>query len=84
MPLKPGEIVFTMKAKESYNPLRYVSNPVKYVLPYFTRKGEGPLGSPAGFEVLANFRTGLDNSTRKVSSWTQSKDKTRVDFQTFS
>ena len=59
-----GEIVFTMKAKESYNPQRYITNPGKYFLPYFTRNGEGPLGSPAGFEVLANFRTGLDNSSR--------------------
>jgi choline dehydrogenase-like flavoprotein len=63
-----GEIVFTMKAKESYDPRRYFSNPGKYILPYFTRRGEGPLGSPAGFEALSNFRTGLDNSTRCVAS----------------
>ena len=58
-----GEIIFTVKKKVSYNPTRYFTNPVKYVLPYFTRRGEGPLASPSGFDAIANIRTGLDNST---------------------
>ena len=59
-----GEVVFTVKKKVSYDPRRYFTNPGKYVLPYFTRRGEGPLASPAGFDAIGNIRTGLDNSTR--------------------
>ena len=59
-----GEIVFTVKKQVSYDPMRYFTNPGKYVLPYFTNKGEGPLSSAAGFDAIGNIRTGLDNSTR--------------------
>jgi hypothetical protein len=59
-----GEVIFTVSKKVSYDPIRFIGNPGKYVLPYFTRKGEGPLGSPAGFDAIGNIRTGLDNSTR--------------------
>ncbi len=52
--------------------MRFIGNPGKYVLPYFTRRGAGPLGSPAGFDAIGNIRTGLDNSTRYLKmefSW---------------
>jgi hypothetical protein len=62
--LTTGEIIFTVKKKVSYDPMRYVSNPGKYILPYFTRNGEGPLSLAAGFGAIGNIRTGLDNSTR--------------------
>ena len=59
-----GEIIFTVKKQASYDPMRFIGNPGKYVFPYFTRHGAGPLGSPAGFDAIGNIRTGLDNSTR--------------------
>ena len=59
-----GEIQFTVREPVAYNIYRYIQNPGKYILPYFTRKGEGPLSSPAGVDVIGNVRTGLDNSTR--------------------
>lgn len=59
-----GEIQFTVREPVAYNVYRYIQNPGKYILPYFTRRGEGPLASPAGVDVIGNVRTGLDNSTR--------------------
>ena len=62
-----GEMVFTVNKKMiTYDPRTYFTNPGKYVLPYFTREGDGPLGSPAGFDAIGNIRTGLDNTTRCV------------------
>ena len=60
-----GELVFTIKKPVSYDPLRYAQNPGKNIIPYFTRRGEGPLSSSAGFGSIANIRTGLDNTTRQ-------------------
>jgi choline dehydrogenase-like flavoprotein len=62
-----GEIVFTIKKPVSFDPLRYARNPGKNIIPYFTRRGEGPLSSSAGFESIGNIRTGLDNTTRLIS-----------------
>ena len=59
-----GEVQFTVKKPVTFNIGRYIRNPGKYILPYFTRRGEGPLSSPAAVDVIGNVRTGLDNSTR--------------------
>ena len=59
-----GELVFTVKKPVSFDPLRFARDPGRNVIPYFTRRGEGPLSSSSGFEVIGNVRTGLDNSTR--------------------
>jgi hypothetical protein len=40
----------------SYNPFRYVTNARKYFTPYFTRKGDGPLGAVSGFDAIGNIR----------------------------
>ena len=59
-----GELQFTVQKPVSYNIFRYITNPVKYILPYFTQRGKGPLAAPAAFDVIGNVRTGLDNTTR--------------------
>lgn len=59
-----GEIQFTVKKPVTFNTQRYLLNLRRSIVPYVSRNGEGPLGSPAGVEVIGNVRTGLDNSTR--------------------
>lgn len=59
-----GEIQFTVKKPVAFNTNRHILNIQRSLIPYITRRGEGPLGSPAGVEVIGNVRTGLDNSTR--------------------
>ncbi len=57
-------IILNIYSYLKFNVNRYIRNPGKYILPYFTRGGEGPLASPAATDVIGNVRTGLDNSTR--------------------
>jgi len=55
-----GEAVFTLEQPVSFNPIRIFTNPLN-ILAYL--RGEGPLGSVSGFEGMAIYRTGLDQST---------------------
>ncbi len=51
-----GELVYTLRDPVSYNPVRYASNPGRFIVPYFTNYGEGPLGAVSGFDAIGNIR----------------------------
>ena len=52
-----GDVVFTLTAPVSFNPLRLFTNPLN-LLAYW--RGEGPLAAVSGFEGMALYRSGLE------------------------
>ena len=52
-----GDVVFTLNAPVSFNPLRLFTNPLN-LLAYW--RGEGPLAAVSGFEGMALYRSGLE------------------------
>lgn len=55
-----GELMFTLRDKVAFNPLRLLLNPLGSLVPYLL-SGTGPLASVSGFEGIGNLQ--VDNST---------------------
>lgn len=51
-----NRILYSTLLKVSYNPLRFATHPEEYLVPYFTKRGDGPLGAMSGFEAIGNVR----------------------------